>query len=123
MAIQAMLKPISYALLAVGCLLAVLAALVPHFTAGHRLMVSVLLTGLLPYLVLGLTIPYLHGWALAVSAFAVVAVHAWLVVTYRFAGYQGYADGLIYYVPLLLALAAGTLLAWALRRHPCGNDA
>jgi hypothetical protein len=29
---------------------------------------------------------------------------------------------MIYYVPLALALAAAALLAWALRRSPCGEN-
>jgi len=119
---QSLLRPLSYLLLAGGCLLAFIAALVPHYDAGHRLMVSVLLTGLLPYLVLGLALPYLRGWALALPALVGVATHAWLVLTQRFLDYQGYSDGMIYYVPLALAAAATGVLIWALRTSPCGTD-
>lgn len=118
---QSFLRPLSYLVLAAGALLAFVSALVPHFDAGHRLMVSVLLTGLLPYLVLGLALPYLRGWAQALPALLMVAIHAWLVLWQRFVAYQGYSDGMIYYVPLALALAATALLAWALRRSPCGT--
>jgi hypothetical protein len=85
-------------------------------------MLSVLLTGLLPYLVFGLALPYLRGWTLALPALLMVGVHAWLVLIQRFVAYQGYSDGMIWYVPLALALAASVLLAWALRRSPCGVD-
>jgi len=118
---HSLLRPLGYLLLAGGCLLAFISALVPHFDTGHRLMVSVLLTGLLPYLVLGLALPYLRGWALALPALLMVVIHAWLVLTQRFMYYQGYSDGMIYYLPLALAAAAATLLAWALRRSPCGR--
>ena len=119
---QSILRPLTYLLLVGGCLLAFISALVPHFDAGHRLMVSVLLTGLLPYLVFGLALPYLRGWALLLSALLLVAVHAWLVLWQRFVAYQEYSDGMIYYVPLGLTLAATALLAWALHRSPCGSD-
>jgi hypothetical protein len=119
---QSLLRPFTYLLLAAGCLLAFLAALVPHFDAGHHLMVSVLLTGLLPYLVFGLALPYLRGWALMLPALLMVAVHAWLVLWQRFVAYQEYSDGMIYFVPLGLTVAATALLAWALHRSPCGTD-
>ena len=119
---QSPLRPLGYLLLAAGGLLAFVSALVPHFDAGHRLMVSVLLTGLLPYLVFGLALPYLRGWALALPALLMVAIHAWLVLWQRFVAYQEYSDGMIYFVPLGLALAATALLAWALHRSPCGTD-
>jgi hypothetical protein len=122
MDIQSVLRPLTYLLLVSGCPLAFISALVPHFDTGHRLMLSVLLTGLLPYLVFGLALPYLRGWALALPALLMVGVHAWLVLMQRFVAYQGYSDGMIWYVPLALALAASVLLAWALRRSPCGVD-
>lgn len=122
MDIQSFLRPLTYLLVVGGCLLAFVAALVPHFGAGHRLMVSVLLTGLLPYLVFGLALPYLRGWALALPALLMVGIHAWLVLWQRVVAYQDYSDGMIYYVPLALVLAATALLAWALRRSPCGTD-
>ncbi len=122
MDMQSFLRPLTYLLLAAGGLLAFLSALVPYFDAGYHLMVSVLLTGLLPYLVFGLALPYLRGWTLALPALLMVAVHAWLVLWQRFLAYQEYRDGMIYYVPLGLALAAAALLAWALRRSPCGTD-
>lgn len=118
---QSLLRPLGYLLLAGGCLLAFLSGLVPHYDAGHRLMVSVLLTGLLPYLVLGLALPFLRGWALFLPALIGVATHAWLVLTQRFLDYQEYGDGMIYYVPLALAAAATAVLLWALRATPCGT--
>lgn len=122
MVIRSILRPLSYLLLTAGCLLAFLAAVVPHFDAGHRLMVGVLLTGLLPYLVFALALPYLRARTLALTALLMVGAHAWLVVTQRFVAYQGYGNGMIYYVPLAMALAATALLVWALRRSPCGKE-
>jgi hypothetical protein len=116
---RTILRQLTYLLLVAGCLLAFVSALVPFFDASHRLMVSVLLTGLLPYLVFGMVLPYLHGWALALPALLMVGIHAWVVVTQRFLNFQGYSDGMIYYVPIALAIAAAVLAAWALRRSPC----
>ncbi|MGD2073989.1 MAG: hypothetical protein PVI91_01275 [Gammaproteobacteria bacterium] len=123
MDIQTVPRGLTYLLLAAGCLLAFVSALVPFFDDGHRLLVGVLLAGLLPYLIFGLVLPYLHGWALALPALVMVGIHAWVVVTQRFAAYQDYSDGTIYYVPFALAIAAAVLVAWALRRSPCGPGA
>ena len=80
-----------------------------------------LLTGLLPYLVYAMTLPYLRGWLLAVPALLIVAVHAWAVASERFIDYRGYGDGTIYYVPLGLALLTLPLLAWGLRTQRYGK--
>ena len=118
---QSIAQPLTVLLLILGCLIAFVSAMVPHFDAGYRLMVSVLLTGLLPYLVYAMTLPYLRGWLLAVPALLIVAVHAWAVASERFIDYRGYGDGTIYYVPIVLALLTLPLLAWGLRTHRYGK--
>jgi hypothetical protein len=122
MSTDSIARLLTYLLLAAGCALAFVAALVPHFDAGYYLSVSVLLTGLLPYLVYAMVLPYARGWRLALPALLIVALHGWAVASERFIDYRGYSDGTIYYVPLALAFLALLLLAWELRTHPPGRD-
>ena len=122
MTLRPIAQSLTYLSLIAGALLAFVSSVVPHFDAGYRLMFSVLLTGLLPYLVYAMLLPYLQGWQLALPGVLIVVVHGWSVASERFIAYQGYSDGTIYYVPLVLALLALALLAWALRAHPPGRD-
>ncbi|RRQ20797.1 hypothetical protein [Thiohalobacter thiocyanaticus] len=106
---------------ALGVLLSFVSALVPQPAMGFELAVSVLLAGLLPYVIHAFTLPFLQGMALSLPALVLVAVHAWLVVTQRVMDFQGYADGRIYSVPLVLTLVMIGLLVWALRKQPMGR--
>lgn len=100
-------RPLAYILIAIGCVLAAITAVVPNYDAGYKLMFSVFMAGIAPYYVYGCLTGLLHGWALLIPGLVVVAVHVWLTVTQRFLGYDdGYANGMIYYGPVLLALAA-----------------
>jgi hypothetical protein len=110
-------RPLAYVLIAIGCVLAAITAVVPNYDAGHKLMFSVFLAGIVPYYVYGCLTERLRGWALLIPGLVVVAVHAWLTVSQRFLGYDGYADGMIYYGPVLLTfgglpagIAAGRLI-------------
>lgn len=98
-------RPLAYLLIAIGCVLASITAVVPNYGAGHKLMFSVFLAGIVPYYVYGCLTDLLRGWPLLIPGLLVVAVHVWLAVWQRFLCYDGYADGIIYYGPVLLALA------------------
>lgn len=107
---------LAYTVIAVGLGLAFLSAVVPHFTAGHRVMGGVLLAGLLPYLTYGLVVPLLRAALTAVAGIVIVGLHAALVIAERFLDGADYSDGSIYYGPLALALATLPLLVLGLRQ-------
>lgn len=107
---------LAYAIIAVGLCLAFLSAVVPHFTAGYTLMGGVLLAGLLPYLTYGLVVPLLRTALTAVAGIVLLGLHTALVVNERFVDGADYSDGMIYYGPLVLALAMLPLLAVGLRQ-------
>lgn len=110
-----------YLIYALGVLLSFVSALVPQAAIGYQLAVSVLLAGLLPYVIHAFTLPFLQGAALSLPALVLVVIHAWLVITQRMLEFQGYADGRIYSVPLVLTLVMIGLLVWALRKEPMGR--
>ncbi|MGD2057016.1 MAG: hypothetical protein PVJ15_09440 [Gammaproteobacteria bacterium] len=97
-------RPFAYLVIMAGLVLAALTAVVPHYNTGYRLMFSVLLAGLLPYLVYGVLTELVRGWALILPGLLLLAFHLWLTITERYLHYDGYTDGLIYYLPVGLAL-------------------
>ena len=112
----------AYWMLAAGAVLAFISGLVPQSAMGHELWVSVILAGLVPYIVYAMTFPHLRGSALTVPGAALVLIHAGLVANQRFLNFNGYEDGLIYTVPLVLAVIMAGLVVWALlNRDPMGR--
>lgn len=107
---------LAYAVIALGAGLAFLSAVVPHYSAGHRVLGGVLLAGLLPYLAYGLAVPLLRTALIGVAGIVLLCLHAALVAAERFVDGADYSDGMIYYGPLVLALAALPLLALGLRQ-------
>lgn len=113
-------RPVAYVIIAIGCVLAAISAVVPHYDAGYALMFSVFMAGILPYYVYGCLTGMLRGWALIIPGLAVVTIHVWLTVTLRFLGFEdGYTGEMIYYGPVLLAvcvLPAGIAAGWIIDR-------
>jgi hypothetical protein len=105
-----------YLFILIGIVLSTISALVPHFEAGYTLMTSVLVTGMLPYLVYGIAVPLLRGVLTTVVGLVIIVVHAWLVFNQRVLGNADYSDGLIYYVPMVMALAVLPLAVIALKK-------
>ena len=118
---QANHRPLASAIVALGVALSFASAVVPHYTAGYTLMTGVLLSGLLPYLVYGVAIPFLQGWVLSLPGIALVVLHAALVARERFLENADYGDGLIYIVPPVLAVALLPVIYLALKK-PWGAE-
>ncbi|MFA7387333.1 MAG: hypothetical protein WCZ87_06700 [Thiohalobacteraceae bacterium] len=114
-------RPFASVLVALGVALSFASAVVPHYTAGYTLMMGVLLSGLLPYLVYGIAIPFLQGWVLSLPGVVLVLLHAALVARERFLDHADYGNGLIYLVPLVLAVALLPVVYLALKR-PWGAE-
>jgi hypothetical protein len=105
-----------YLFLIAGLILSVISALVPHFEAGYRLMASVLVTGLLPYLVYGLVVPLLRSPVTTITGLIIVMVHAWLVIDERIVADVDYSDGKIYYIPIIISIAVLPLVVLAINK-------
>jgi uncharacterized membrane protein YGL010W len=105
-----------YLFILAGALLAAVSSFVPYFDAGFHLMTSVLIAGLIPYIVYSVAVVLMRGALTTLAGAAMVAVHAWLVVSERFAREVDYSDGMIYYVPILMAIVVLPLAIAALRQ-------
>jgi hypothetical protein len=114
-------RTLPYVVVALGAVLAFAAAVVPHYTAGYRLLFGVLLAGLAPYFVYALAVPLLRGGLLAVTGLVLLALHAALVIRERFLQGADYSDGLIHIAPLVLAAALLPVL-WRALREPWGAE-
>lgn len=105
-----------YLFILAGALLAAVSSFVPYFDASFHLMASVLIAGLIPYLVYSVAVVLLRGTLTTVAGAAMVALHAWLVISERFAREIDYSDGMIYYVPIIMAIIVLPLAIAALRK-------
>ncbi len=94
------LRTISYAIIALGCVLSLVTAIVPFYTAGYELLFGVLLIGLLPYVVYGAFTEIVRGWPLVLAGMLVLGIDLLAKIPERFLRYDGYADGAVYYAPL-----------------------
>ena len=115
-AISDYIKPAAFSIIVLGVVLAVAAALEPFYDDGHVLQFGVLLSGLLPYLLYAMIVVLLPRPAVFLSGLVLLAAHALLVLSERFSGPVDYSGGVIYYVPLLLALALLPFLIVAMRQ-------
>ncbi|HSH28370.1 MAG TPA: hypothetical protein VK971_00560 [Thiohalobacter sp.] len=112
----------AYWILVAGAVLAFITGLVPQPVMGYELRVTVIVVGLVPYIVYGMAFPHLRGTALTVPGAILALIHAAVVLNQRFLNYNGYEDGLIYTVPLVLAVIMAGLVVWALlTRNPMGR--
>ena len=93
-----------YSVIVIGVGLSLISALVPHFTAGYTLKISVFAAGVLPYLIYAVAVPLRRNALTTLAGLFVVLAHTWLVFNQRIVGQGDYSDGLIYYGPMVLAL-------------------
>ena len=117
---QSYTNTFGYLVILTGLTLSLVSALVPHFEAGYRLAFSVFATGLSPYLVYGIAVPLLRGVMVTLAGLVIVLIHAWLVVSERIIGAGDYSDATIYYVPVIMALAATPLAIIAFNKRRSG---
>ena len=95
-----------YLFLIIGLTLSFISAFVPFFEAGYRLMMSVLIVGMLPYIVYGITVPLARNKVTTIVGLVIVIAHALLVINERIIGKANYDDGMIYYGPMIIAVIA-----------------
>jgi len=98
------LQYIIYLVIAIGCILALTAAVVPHY-AHHKLWFSVLAVGVLPYLVFFVTTQINPHTKLIVAGLAMLSTDGAVKLFERLVNFDYYANGLIYYVPLIITVA------------------
>ncbi|MGB5456536.1 MAG: hypothetical protein WBO16_20505 [Gammaproteobacteria bacterium] len=114
---QSYSNPPGYLFIMIGLLLSIISALVPHFEAGHTLLISVFAAGMLPYVVYGVAVPLLRGTLTTAVGLMMVVAHTWLVLNQRIIGNADYSDGWIYYVPMLIALAVFPIAIVAIKKQ------
>ena len=105
-----------YFFILLGLLLSLISALVPHFDAGYTLMLSVFAAGILPYLVYSVAVTLRSGTLITAIGFFIVVIHAWLVMSERIIGHADYSSGMIFYLPMVMALAMLPLAITTIRR-------
>lgn len=110
-------RPFAYLIITLGAMLAFAAAVVPYYDAGYTLLLTVLLVGLLPYIVYGLFTDIVRGWPLPIAGALLFGVDVGVKIPERFLHYDGYAGGAIYYAPLVSTVIIIVILAIGARRE------
>lgn len=97
-------RPAAYLIILFGLGLAAAASLVPFYHIAYLLEPGILLAVLMPFLLYGLFIESLRGSWLLATGLLLFAANLVLVAFERYLRYDGYTDGLIYWVPTLAAV-------------------
>ena len=104
-----------YLFIVIGLILSFLSAFVPFFEAGYRLMTSVLIVGMLPYIVYGITVPLARNKVTTIVGLVIVIAHALLVINERIIGKGDYDEGMIYYGPMIIAVTVLPLVVFTIK--------
>jgi hypothetical protein len=113
-------------IIALGVMLSIACAVVPHFTTGYTLHLGVLFAGLLPYLIYGMFINLVRGEPLLAIGVLLLGIDLTVKIPERFLDYDGYTGGAIYILPLIVSLLLMIVLGilarranlwWGLRNH------
>ena len=70
-----------------------------------------------PYLVYSVAVPLYRGAWTTIAGLLIVLIHALLVYNERIIGAAEYSDATIYYVPLIMAIAALPLVLLAFNKN------
>jgi hypothetical protein len=93
-----------------------MSAFVPFYEAGYRLMISVLIAGMLPYIVYGIVVPLLQSTMTTIAGLVIVIAHVFLVINERLTGKVDYSDSVIYFGPIFIAVTILPLVMIAIRK-------
>ena len=109
------LRTVIYIVVALGCALAMATAVVPHYQ-HHKLLFSVLLIGVMPYLIY-LVLTEIHpSTALTLGGLAILGLDAMVKLFQRFVAFDQYANGAIYYIPIAASIVI-VIIAVLNREH------
>lgn len=84
-----------YSVIAAGTVLSFVSAVVPHYTSGYHFVFGMLVAGIIPNLIYGLTV--LLFKSSLTNGVALLTLHAWLVVSERFVDGGEYATEIYIY--------------------------
>lgn len=97
-------RSIAYVIILLGVVAAAAAAIVPFYTAGYELDTATLCALLAPFALYAMLTESLRGPWLIGAGIVLLAVSLAEVIPERYLHYNAYADGSIYWVPLLAAV-------------------
>ena len=113
------LRAIGFAIVAIGFLLSLMIAVVPHYVYGHRLELDLLIMGLLPYSAYAAFLPFLRGIVLLVPGVVILGLQAGMALPLRWAMQQPPVPAQLYEVSvwaLLISLPLSLLSLWVSRK-------
>jgi hypothetical protein len=96
-------RAIAYFIIALGCFLSIITAVVPNYTVGYKLLFNVFIFGLVPYVMYGLMTELLRGWLLIIPGIVILAIDLFTKLPERFPNFSEYSSNVIYWAPLFSA--------------------
>ncbi len=111
---QSFANPVGWTIVLYGLGLSFIAAFVPFFETGYLLKVDILLAGLAPYLAYAIAVPLLPGAITTTVGIILAVAHTGLVVALRFVDGADYSSGLIYTLPIIMAILVTPLVIVAI---------
>jgi hypothetical protein len=96
-------RAIAYFIIALGCFLSIVAAVVPNYNIGYKLLFNVLIFGLVPYVMYGMMSELLRGWLLIVPGILILVIDLFAILPERFPNFSGYSNIVVYWAPLFCA--------------------
>lgn len=115
MAMTIRFNVLCFAIIAIGMLLSLFAAIMPYYPPAYQLRLSVLITGWIPYLVFGLPAALLRRTITPLAGAFVMLVHLLAVLVTRGAVDANTVHSALYWVPLGLATLLIPLAVAAVR--------
>lgn len=109
---------IAVVIVLLGAAAAFAAAVVPFFHVGYVVDALALAAVLAPFVLYAMFITSLRGPWLVAAGLVLLGVTLAVVVDARFIGYDGYRDGVIYWLPLLTGVIILTAALLFGRRAP-----
>ena len=116
------IKALVYLIIALGCVLAFTTAVVPHYEAGHKLLASVFIASLIPYIIYGALMEVLRDKVLSIVGILIIAIDLLLKLPLRFSS-SGVGDGAtMMYASFALAIIPLGALLWARQVRPASGN-
>ncbi len=109
---QFSVKTLVYIIIALGCALAFASAVVPHYEAGHKLLASVIIASLIPYMIYGALMEVIRDTVLSIVGILMFAIDLLVKLPLRFYSSEMTDGATLMYASFALAIIPVGALVW-----------
>ena len=106
------IKILAFVIIASGCALAFVTAVVPHYQAGHKLLAGVFIASLIPYIIYAALLEVFRDTALITAGVLIFAIDLLLKLSLRFFSHEMTDGTTLMYASFTLAIIPLGVLLW-----------